>query len=196
MVTTRDPEAFADPVAKGRYCSVCGKFTAAQYFRSVLTTTCNRCEQKSRITARHQRTRTLLKQVLSQQVVAMARGDKLDTPRISQFCHAVFRIRNGVDAVAQQYSEQLDEAISKHPGSKVVLDQFGALAKLLALSTASMDQYRSLEDLTDEELQSRIDRTVIRIIDAHTAEIESAMDNEAEDESDVMGEEISSAGNG
>ena len=127
--------------------------------------TCNSCQAKYGHSKQRDRLRTALANLAQQRIVAAARGDRIDAPRISQVCGEMFQLLGGVEGFCKRWFSHLEVAMQTRPGSKMVLDEFHALSKLLQMSTASIDSAGGgVESLSDEDLDREIDNAVARIV--------------------------------
>ncbi len=167
-LTTYDPDAFVDPGGienEDQHCSHCGKQKPTTAFRTPTSVVCKVCVRSKNRGGQVQR----LKDLLAEQFVAAARGDRLDAPRISQICAEMFKRQGGLEKFCEKWSNQIDKVAEERPGSKLALDQFRALANLAKDSTTSIDEANAATDLTDEDLnqimQNYVETAVARAID-------------------------------
>ena len=167
-LTTYDPDAFVDPAGienEERHCSHCGKQKPTTAFRTPTSVVCKICRRSANRGGQVQR----LKDLLAEQFVAAARGDRLDAPRTSQICAEMFKRQGGVEKFCDKWSAQIDEVIEKRPGSKLALDQFRALVNLAKDSTSSIDEANAAAKLSDEEIdrimQDCVETVVARVVD-------------------------------
>jgi hypothetical protein len=184
---TYDPEAFAEPVLTeadmSRKCAKCGKLkptTAYQYPKAV---NCKTCVRRRCLIGQRDRLRTSLANLAQHRIVAAARGDRLDAPRISQVCAEMFSLLGGVDGFCKRWFTNLEILEKERPASKTLMDEYRALTKLLRESTASIDATGGgVASLSDEDLDREIDVAVARIVDTSIPEIEGPIDGVDEDE--------------
>lgn len=123
-------------------------------------------------------------QIANRQIVAAARGDSLNAPRISQVCAKMVELFGGVDKFCAQWHEQIMEVIETNPGSQLALSQLQSIAKLIKDSTASVDASSEVTSLTDDELDSAVstavDGAVAKIIKEQSL-LESDIENDDPD---------------
>ena len=181
-----DTKAFTDPVGiedEDRHCSHCGKRKPTAAFRTPTSVVCKICRRNENRGGQVQR----LKDLLAEQFVAAARGDRLDAPRISQICAEMFKRQGGVEEFCEKWSKQIDEVAKNRPGSKLALDQFRALANLAKDSTSSIDEANAATKLTDEDLerimQDYVETAVARVVDQGAELLED--DSEKLDDEDA-----------
>jgi len=176
---TYDPEAFAEPVlATERVCGKCGKRKPVSKFRHPNSAKCNSCLCQGSQLKQKRRLQTALANLAQQRIVAAARGDRIDAPRISQVCGEMFQLLGGVEGFCKRWFTHLEMAMQTRPGSKMVLDECHALAKLLQMSTASIDAAGGgVESLSDEDLDREIDNAVARIVNQNVPELEAPEDD-------------------
>jgi len=113
---------------------------------------CSQCKVERDATQR--RAVSLAKtQIMYQMLHRAANRKEISFPHVSELCGALVRRFGGVDAVAEQWYQQIQKAIEKSPGSRNVLDAFMGLAKLATWSTENQDTApMDMADLSDEDL--------------------------------------------
>jgi len=190
-----DPQAFSDPPGfptGPRVCSACGKMREKRRF-SEGCSTCKTCQSRTAKGRMLQRLRAALGKLATNQIVAAARGDRLDVPRISQIGATMFDLMGGVDEFCRKWKDQLDAAILRMPGSKTVLDEFRAITRLTQLSAASIDGAMTPSNLSDEDLENEIEGRLAGIVQRQSLLVGDLSGNVA-DESDEGDEDFDDEG--
>jgi hypothetical protein len=175
---TYDPEAFAEPAIAtiDRICADCGKRKPISAFRKKGSAKCSLCEggQHSQL----KRVKAALARVVQQQMVAQLRGDRLDMPRITHIAGTMFDLMGGTKGFCEGWFRNLQLAEQDRPGSKMVLDEYHALAKLVQMANTSIDGAGGgVESLSDEDLDREIDNAVARIVNQNVPELEGPDDD-------------------
>ena len=181
--------AALDYATEDRICPSCGESKPPAAFKTPNTTRCKRCMGRSRDrTVQIRSLKSALVKLANRQIVASARGDSLDAPRISQICAKMVELFGGMDKFCKLWSDQIMEVVISRPGSQLALSQLQSIAKLVKDSTSSVDSASEVTSLTDDELDTAVsnavDGAVSRLISEHNL-LESVPDSlDAEAESD------------
>ena len=161
--------AALDYANEDRICPSCGEKKPPSAFKSPKTARCKHC--MNRATGRTVQIRILkqaITRIANRQIIAAARGDRIDAPRISQVCAKMVELFGGVDKFCVQWQAQIMEVIENKPGSQLALSQLQSIAKLIKDSTSSMDAASEVTSLTDGELDvavsNAVDGAVARIV--------------------------------
>jgi hypothetical protein len=182
----RDTEAFAEPdVGLGgpRVCKNCGAIKeAAKFLPKGLT--CRTCRNSGKGKRQRKALQAIITRIANQQITAAARGETLDIPRLSTICALRLERVGGVEKLCDEWHEQFELLKERSPGSKLVLDEYRALAKMLHLAGQSIDSAGQGVGLSEEEIDRELAGIVSRIV---TDQIES--DPELTDNIEEMEEE-------
>ena len=89
-----------------------------------------------------------------EKMVSLTRQKKFVIPAMGELLGELFAHRGGVKKFAEQWSDQLNQAIENRPGSKMVLDQFAAIAKMLGVVGDQIQE--SVNELSDKELAEEL----------------------------------------
>lgn len=153
--------AALDYATEDRICPSCGETKPSSAFKGPESNRCKHCVNRSN--GRTVQIRSLKKaiaQIANRQIIAAARGDRIDAPRISQVCAKMVELFGGIDKFCVQWHEQIMEVIESKPGSQLALSQLQSIAKLIKDSTSSMDAASEVTSLTDDELDSAVSHAV------------------------------------
>lgn len=113
--------------------------------------------EESALVRRHQAENEILRDLSSQ-------VRKIEVPHISEFCEMLCNALGGAQLVAEYWAQQLLVAAAHRPGSKLVLDGFGAVGKLIAASTQYRSSAPDVATLTDEDLKREMRELVATAI--------------------------------
>ncbi|GEM_PF-2947817 len=163
-----DAEAFAEyklDENEQRPCRVCGELKPESDYSSPKAATCRKCRNINGRARQIKRLKGALAELATRQFIAASKGDRLDAPRVSQVCAEIFDRLGGVGKFCDMWRDNLLVAMDEQPGSRMVLDQFRHLARLAAISTASVDgQTFSVDGLSDDELDNLIQQEAQRAL--------------------------------
>jgi len=191
----RDPAAFADPQGIGaevRACAVCRVEKPVGAFPGPNSATCDKCARQGSEIRRRKRAEELLLKVSFDKLVAAARGDNVNAPRISQIGAELIGLFGGVKGYCLTLKEQIDRAIEKNAGSRTVLDALNKVAILVKASSDSMDGAADLSELSDEDLQAHLKAAIGAYVDENKEALLIAC--QVDDELPLDGEEVDDAG--
>lgn len=135
-----------------KYCTACGlPGPPSQMKRSL----CKHClmvsEQDAATLQKRQQTETALRGLVSSM-----RGNRIDVPHISELTAQMIKRFGGLEQMTVEWKSCIDAAIKANAGSKTVLDQFYALAKLVLMSTEHRQSAPDLAGVTEAELESEM----------------------------------------
>lgn len=120
--------------------------------------TCTACTGKRNAKVARERIRKRAERV--KELVAAMHAQHANAPHISELCDSMLAQFGGLEGFAASWKEQIDEAVDKNPGSKTVLDQYYAVAKLIGMSTAYRATAKDIAAMTDDEIDAERERLI------------------------------------
>jgi len=157
------------PTPTNRVCIVCGTVRPVTSFRSkeARCDTCRSRQDRERQRAKMEDLKNTLMQVAAGQIAAMARGDNLEAPRVSQLVGVLYEKLDGIDKVAEKFATLLtdatENALRTKVGYKTALDYYRALFKLTELSNQHIDRSMEAAAMTQEELEAAIEGRIVQV---------------------------------
>jgi len=116
---------------------------------------CNDCLRKSisegTISAVNAKREGLTREALAM-FVADIRGNKLESPHVTELVDEMIRQFGGLVSFCKEWKYNIDRAVERQPGSKPVLDAYAGLSKLIVDSTAHRNTAPDVASCTDDEI--------------------------------------------
>lgn len=135
-----------------RYCTSCGLPGPPAQMKRSLCKHCQMLSEQDAVTQqRRQQTETALRGLVS-----TIKGNRIDVPHISELTAQMIKRFGGLEQMTVEWKTCIDAAMRANPGSKTVLDQFYALAKLVLMSTEHRQSAPDLAGVTEAELESEM----------------------------------------
>ena len=117
---------------------------------------CRRCAQMMRKRNKREGQRQRLAESRLKELISAARGQKINAPHVSEICEGMINTFGGVESFCNEWKLQIDIAMENRPGSKMVLDHFYTLFKMVATSTENRDTAPDVAGLSDDELAAEM----------------------------------------
>lgn len=122
---------------------------------------CARCQSLAKLSDRRKED----VRMASRQIVAEARRDKINVPHICELTAELLETFGSLREFCREWKSQIDEAGIANPGSRTVLDQYYAVAKLVKMSTENRASAPDLQDLTDEQIADVIAEYTLKVFE-------------------------------
>jgi hypothetical protein len=93
--------------------------------------------------------------------VTKVNADKVTCPHSTELVASLLEARGGLMAFVQGWSQEMDKILKHKSGTKLAMDCFYAISKLILQANEQLPTSPDLAGISDDELESRLQRVAI-----------------------------------